>query len=49
MGFTVKVDVVNPQGSSIWVKLTERLGREPTSAEAAAEVRRIIREATVKV
>jgi hypothetical protein len=29
---------------SIWAKLAERIGREPSNAEAAAEVRRILRE-----
>ena len=27
---------------TIWAKLTDRLGREPTNAEAAEEVRRIL-------
>lgn len=30
---------------TIWGKLTEKLGREPTNEEAAAEVKRILREA----
>lgn len=29
---------------SIWAKLAERLGREPTAAEASEEVCRILRE-----
>lgn len=29
---------------TIWAKLTERLGREPTNAEATAEVKRILEE-----
>ena len=38
--FTVRND--NP--NTIWNKLAARLGREPTNAEAAAEVRRILVE-----
>lgn len=30
---------------TIWAKLAEKLGREPTSREAADDVRRILREA----
>jgi len=30
---------------TIWAKLAERLGREPTREEAKAEVNRILREA----
>lgn len=30
---------------TIWGQLAARLGREPTNAEAADEVRRILREA----
>lgn len=30
---------------TIWGQLAARLGREPTNAEAAEEVRRILREA----
>ena len=30
---------------TIWGKLAEKLGREPTNDEAAAEVRRILAEA----
>lgn len=29
--------------NTIWNRLTERLGREPTNAEATAEVKRILR------
>lgn len=35
----------HPKPDSIWTKLAERLGREPTTTEAADEVRRILREA----
>jgi hypothetical protein len=30
---------------TIWDALAEKLGRQPTNAEAAAEVKRILREA----
>jgi hypothetical protein len=30
---------------TIWSKLAQRLGREPTHAEATAEVQRILRDA----
>lgn len=30
---------------TIWAKLAAKLGREPTNAEARAEVERILREA----
>ena len=44
---TVSVTVIwhNAGPHTIWGKLAERLGREPTNAEAAAEVERILREA----
>lgn len=38
--FTVRND--NP--NTIWNRLAVKLGREPTRAEAAAEVRRILAE-----
>lgn len=41
----VSVTVHNAGPHTIWSKLAARLGREPTSAEAAEEVRRILREA----
>ena len=31
---------------TIWAKLSDRLGRDPTNAEAADEVKRIIAEAS---
>lgn len=34
---------------TIWGKLAERLGREPTNEEVKAEVRRIMEEATVSL
>lgn len=41
---TVTVHSAGPH--TIWAKLAERLGREPTHAEAVDEVRRILSEAT---
>lgn len=41
----ITVTVHNAGPHTVWAKLAERLGREPTSAEAAEEVRRILREA----
>lgn len=41
----VTVTVHNAGPHTIWAKLAVRLGREPTNAEAAEEVRRILREA----
>lgn len=37
----------NGNPDTIWNKLAVKLGRQPTNAEAAAEVRRIMSEATV--
>ena len=37
----------NANPNTIWNQLAVRLGREPTNAEAAAEVRRIMTEAMV--
>lgn len=34
----------NANPNTIWNKLAARLGREPTNAEAAAEVKRILAE-----
>jgi hypothetical protein len=34
--------------NTIWQALTEKLGREPTHAEAKAEVQRIIHEARME-
>ena len=45
MTITISTTWHNPNPSTIWNRLAARLGREPTNAEAAAEVRRIIREA----
>lgn len=43
--FKVVITVHNAGPHTIWAKLAERLGREPTQKEAADEVRRIMREA----
>jgi len=45
MAVSVTVTVHNAGPHTIWAKLAARLGREPTNAEAAEEVRRILREA----
>ncbi len=34
----------NTNPNTIWNKLAAKLGREPTTAEATAEVKRILRE-----
>lgn len=44
MPITVSVSWVNKNPNTIWNKLAAKLGREPTSAEASAEVRRILQE-----
>ena len=44
MPFTVATTWTNNNPETIWNKLARRLGREPTTAEATAEVRRILRE-----
>lgn len=48
MAMTVTITHTNPNPNTIWNRLAARLGREPTNAEAAAEVRRIIREGIEK-
>lgn len=45
MSIAVTFTVTNRNPNTIWNRLAARLGREPTNAEAAAEVRRIIQEA----
>lgn len=44
MSFTVTTTWHNAGPHTIWAKLAERLGREPTDKEAAEEVKRILRE-----
>jgi type IV secretory pathway ATPase VirB11/archaellum biosynthesis ATPase len=41
----VIITVHNAGPHTIWAKLAEKLGREPTRQEAADDVRRILREA----
>ena len=45
MQFFIRFEHSNPD--TIWNRLAARLGRVPTCAEAAAEVKRILREATI--
>lgn len=45
MSVRVTVTVHNAGPHTIWAKLAQRLGREPTNREAAEEVKRILREA----
>lgn len=44
MAIKVTITVHNAGPHTIWAKLAERLGREPTRAEAEAEVKRILSE-----
>ena len=46
--FQVNVTFTNKNPNTIWNKLAARLGREPTNAEAKAEVRRILDEGMVE-
>jgi hypothetical protein len=39
---------LNPNADTIWNRLARELGREPTDAEATAEVKRILSEARRK-
>lgn len=43
----VNVTWRNDNPNTIWNVLARRLGREPTNAEAAAEVRRIMTDVTI--
>lgn len=47
MSVTVKTTWTNPNPNTIWNKLAEKLGRQPTNAEASDEVRRIMSETIV--
>lgn len=49
MAFTVTTTWHNAGPHTIWGRLAEKLGREPTHAEAKAEVRRIMEEVTVSL
>lgn len=42
MPVKVTIDVIKPVKDSIYSKLKERLGREPTNQELRDEVRRIL-------
>ena len=48
MAFTVTTTWHNAGTHTIWGRLAEKLGREPTHAEAKAEVLRILREGTAE-
>lgn len=41
----VSITWTNRNPNTVWNRLAARLGRQPTPAEAAAEVKRILREA----
>lgn len=43
----IRTTWTNNNPDTIWNKLAARLGREPTNAEATAEVKRILTEALV--
>lgn len=45
----VNVTWHNANPNTIWGKLAQRLGREPTNAEAKAEVQRILDESLVSL
>lgn len=44
-GFRVTITVTNNNPDTIWNRLVAKLGRQPTHAEATAEVRRILKGA----
>ena len=43
MPVAITITFQNPNPDTIWNRLAARLGREPTNAEAKAEVERILR------
>lgn len=43
----VKITWTSKNPNTIWNKLAAKLGREPTDAEAAAEVKRIMTESLI--
>jgi hypothetical protein len=43
MPITTTTTWTNPNPNTIWNQLAKRLGREPTNAEAIAEVKRILK------
>lgn len=46
---SVSVTWANPNPNTIWNRLAAKLGREPTQAEAVADVRRILSGVTVDI
>lgn len=48
MANAIRVAWHNANPNTIWNKLAARLGREPTDAEATAEVKRILDECLVE-
>ena len=48
MGVRVTVSFRNDNPNTIWNRLAARLGREPTDAEARAEVLRVLDEVLVE-
>ncbi len=48
MTFTVNTTWHNANPNTIWNRLAAKLGREPTAAEAKAEVRRILEESRIE-
>lgn len=48
MTIRVTTTWTNNNPDTIWNKLAAKLGREPTNAEAAAEMKRILSEVTVE-
>lgn len=47
MSLRVSISFTNTNPDTIWKRLASRLGREPTNAEASAEVRRILGEGRI--
>jgi hypothetical protein len=47
MAITVTTTWRNDNPNTIWNRLAAKLGREPTHAEAKAEVERIMRDVTI--
>lgn len=45
MTMRVNITFTNRNPDTVWNRLAERLGREPTNAEAAEEVSRILKSA----
>jgi len=43
LAMDVRITVTNDNPNTIWNVLARRLGRQPTNAEAIAEVKRILR------